>query len=234
MHQSHKAVSSLYDSIYGHYEIINSVLTLGFDLYWRARAAGLIKKEINSEPLEILDICCGTGDFTVSLHNVFGEKSSYKGCDLNEKMLGKAKKRAPWASFSLSDCSNMPFEDSSFDIVAISFATRNIFVNENDFKATMKEVLRVMKKGGVFACLETTVPESQIIKKTMFFFVKSTIKFLNLINPDSSLPYTFLMKTIINFKTAKELSKIFYSCGFSKVSHRILSPGAVALHLCEK
>lgn len=234
MRQSHRAVSSLYDSIYGYYEIVNSALTLGFDLYWRYRAAQLIKKEVKGNSLQVLDICCGTGDFTISLYNAFGEKSSYKGCDLNEKMLQKARSRAPWASFFASDCADMPFKDSSFDLVTISFATRNIFINEDDFKSTMNEVLRVMKKGAIFACLETTVPESKLTKKMMFFFVKSAIKFLNLINPKSTSSYTFLMKTIINFKTASELSKIFYSCGFSKVSQKVLCPGAVALHLCEK
>lgn len=229
----HKAVSSLYDEIFGYYESVNSLLTLGFDRYWRAHAAGLIKKKIPGQP-KILDICCGTGDFTVSLRRVFGRDCSITACDLNTLMLEKARKKLPEITFVEADCASLSFPDSTFDLVTISFATRNIFLNEEDFRLTAKEILRVMKKGAIFASLETTVPEKTIPRKIMFFFVKAGIGALNLFNPKASKSYSFLRQTIINFKTAKEFSSLLLSCGFTKVYHKILCPGAVALHICEK
>ena len=186
MFKSHNAVSSLYDGIWDCYEAVNFALTLGFDRYWRARAVSLIKLKFIQTPSAILDICCGTGDFTFALKKKFGEKPFYSGCDLNEKMLSKARIKVPCASFFHSDCGKMPFPDSYFDLVTISFATRNLFLEENDFKLVMKEVLRVMKKGGIFASLETTVPQKAFQKNIMFFFVKIAISILNKIKPSSA------------------------------------------------
>lgn len=233
MSSSHKAVSSLYNEIFGYYESVNSLLTLGFDRYWRSRAAGLIREKIPGQP-KILDICCGTGDFTLSLRRTFGSGCPITACDLNALMLEKARKKLPEITFIEADCASLPFPDSTFDLVTISFATRNIFLNEEDFRITAKEILRVMKKGAIFASLETTVPEKTIPRKIMFFFTKTGIGAVNFLNPKASKSYSFLSQTIINFKTAKEFSSILLSCGFTKVYHKILCPGAVALHICEK
>ncbi|NLI10939.1 MAG: ubiquinone/menaquinone biosynthesis methyltransferase [Elusimicrobia bacterium] len=233
MSLSHKAVSSLYDEICGYYELVNSLLTLGLDRYWRKRAAFILSGSFDNCE-KILDICCGTGDFTEQLIYAFGGDKHYFACDLNKNMLSKAEKRLKNVSFSLADCSELPYGENEFDLITVSFAARNIFLNREDYKKVSEEILRVLKKGGKFAILETTVPENTILAKIMFFFVSVSIKAVTLLMPASASSYGFLKNTIINFKTAKDLSQSLLNAGFSKVSYKILFPGSTALHICEK
>jgi demethylmenaquinone methyltransferase/2-methoxy-6-polyprenyl-1,4-benzoquinol methylase len=235
MKLSHKAVSSLYDNIFGYYEIVNSLLTFGLDRYWRFKTAKLLKTVNSSPNPKILDICCGTGDFTFLLSKIF-YNSSITACDLNENMLAKAKNKDKFKkiNFLLSNCSDLPFQDETFDIITISFATRNIAVDKESFAKTLKEILRVLRKGGIFISLETTQPENYILKNLMRIYVKISISILNILNPGARNSYLFLKNSILNFYTKKELAEAIGYSGFSSVYYETLFPGAVAIHIATK
>ncbi len=230
---SHKAAGSIYDEISGYYESANSFLTLGLDKYWRKRAARIISGRCPGIS-KVLDICCGTGDFTRELSIVLGKSPEISACDINEKMLQKAEMRLPGVSFSRADCARLPYKNEEFDLVTVSFAARNIFLNDSDYAAVSREILRVLKKDGTFAILETTVPDNRLMANLMFFFVSILVEILVFFKPKSRRSYYFLKNTIMSFKTAKQLSGIMLEAGFSKAEYKILCPGAAAVHLCSK
>ncbi len=72
------------------------------------------------------------------------------GVDFSDKMLEIARKKCSDIDFLEADCTQLPFEDKSFDLCTISFGLRNI---ENMEKA-LQEIYRVLKKGGVFVNLD--------------------------------------------------------------------------------
>jgi demethylmenaquinone methyltransferase/2-methoxy-6-polyprenyl-1,4-benzoquinol methylase len=119
------AVAGFYDGIYLFYEAANSFLTFGLDLYWRRRAAGLAR-EAAPAARSALDACCGTGDFCGALRRVYGPGLELTGADLSAAMLSRAAKRLPGVKLVQAEAKELPFPAASFDLVTISFATRNL------------------------------------------------------------------------------------------------------------
>jgi demethylmenaquinone methyltransferase/2-methoxy-6-polyprenyl-1,4-benzoquinol methylase len=223
------AIAGFYDGIYLFYGAANSLLTLGLDRYWRRRAAALAKLAAPGA-LSALDVCCGTGDFSLSLKITFGPGLQLSGADLSAAMLSLAAKRLPGAGLVRAEAKQLPFPDASFDLVTISFATRNINTDRENMLAALREFRRVLKPGGTFLNLETTRPENRLVWALMRAYVKTAIGLLNLISPKSKPSYLFLLNTILNFYSAAEFSALLAEAGFCGVSHRALFPGAVAVH----
>lgn len=71
-----------------------------------------------------LDVCCGTGDWTIALSKAVGPTGEVTGIDFSENMLEVGKeKTASMENVKLvhGDAMELPFEDNSFDYVTIGF-----------------------------------------------------------------------------------------------------------------
>ncbi len=55
-------VAQMFNNISKRYDLLNHLLSLGIDIYWRKQAIKLLKPE---KPELILDIATGTGDFAL-------------------------------------------------------------------------------------------------------------------------------------------------------------------------
>ncbi|MCM2267177.1 MAG: ubiquinone/menaquinone biosynthesis methyltransferase [Elusimicrobiales bacterium] len=223
------AIAGFYDGIYLFYELVNSLLTFGLDLYWRARAARLAVRAAPAARLA-LDVCCGTGDFSRALQKAFGPGLAVTGTDLSEAMLSVARAKTPGAAFLKAEAKELPFPDGSFDLVTISFATRNLNIDRPLLLAALREFRRVLKPGGVFLQVETTQPANPVLRFLMHAYVRLVIGLLNLLSPKSRSSYTFLKNTILNFYPAAAFDGVLLEAGFTSASHTILCPGPVAVH----
>lgn len=201
-------IVNLYDRIYKHYRIVNSLITLGFDNFWRKRLIKIIKE--TKKPSKICDICCGTGDLTEILVKNFDDCDIY-GVDANINMLKKAKEKLKNAKFIQSYISEMPFEDNFFDIVTISFATRNLFYSK-DFKQSISQIKRILKPGGYFISIETSAYKNIFMNIFLKIYLNISINVINFIFPTSARSYNFLKSSIINFSSyqfSKSLEDFF-------------------------
>ncbi|HNW43332.1 MAG TPA: class I SAM-dependent methyltransferase [Elusimicrobiales bacterium] len=223
------AIAGFYDGIYYFYGAANSFLTLGLDLYWRARAAGIAHRAAPAARTA-LDVCCGTGDFSLALRRAFGPGLELTGADLSAAMLSAAKTKTPGITLLQAEAKALPFPDGAFDLVTIAFATRNLNIDREKLLAALREFRRVLKPGGVFLNLETTRPANPVIRLLMDIYAGAAIGLLNLLSPGSRSSYTFLKTTMLNFYSAAEFSALLPEAGFSGARHQTLCPGAVAVH----
>ena len=127
-----KGIQKFYSQISGSYQLINSLLTLGLDAYWRKKAVKMAIKS-SSNPERFLDICSGTGQTAAALRQFLPSNSNTQiiAADFSHHMLKIAmdrtnKKGLHNILFTLTDAINLPFEDNMFDIITITFATRNL------------------------------------------------------------------------------------------------------------
>ena len=105
----------------------------------------LLNRSLGDEPLDVLDVGCGTGVLSLLLsemgHNVIG-------IDLSEGMLGRAKKKAYdhnlRAEFRLGDAENLSFENASFDAVI----NRHLLWTLLNPERAVAEWKRVLRPGG--------------------------------------------------------------------------------------
>ena len=156
--------------------------------------------------------------------------------DFSMPMLSRARAKPEGGGikFVISDIRNMPFPDEIFDVVTISFATRNINVNRDVFQHTLGEINRVIKSGGYFLNLETSQPKNGWIKKIFHTYVKSLVVPIGAGLSGSKPAYAYLANTIPRFYDADGLKAVLGEAGFKPVTVKKLLLGVAAIHLARK
>ena len=134
-----------FSNIYKFYDLINSVITLGFDKSWRSKASSHVTGT------RVLDLGSGTGAAFQQLQNF-----DVTAVDPDEKML----QLNEFSNKVISGAENLPFPDNSFDSIYCAFVWRNI----NEPKKSMDEVYRVLRPGGKFILLDMTRPKNKFLK----------------------------------------------------------------------
>jgi len=165
-----------FSNIYRFYDLINTVLTLGFDKSWRERAAD------NLIGTSVLDLGSGTGA-------AFDQLLNYEttAIDPDKKML----ELSTFENKVLGSAEDLPFDDNSFDNVLCSFVWRNV----TDTSKALEEVYRVLRPGGKFILLDMTRPKNSFLK---ILHKIGTFKVLHLIGlfTFNLKEYRFLYKSL--------------------------------------
>ncbi len=170
------SVKANFSNIYKFYDLINAVLTLGFDKSWREKA---IDNLIGNS---VLDLGSGTGA-------AFDQLLNYEttAIDPDKKMLELNR----FENKVLGSAENLPFEDNSFDNVFCCFVWRNV----SDTNKALQEVFRVLRPGGKFILLDMTRPKNPFLK---ILHKIGTFKVLHLIGllTFNLKEYRFLYKSL--------------------------------------
>ena len=97
---------------------------------------------------DVLDVGCGSGQFTSILVNSLASFNSITGIDVDEEVLKNARESFPGKDivFQTASSHNLPFNDNSFDMAVISKALHHL---ENPERG-LNEMYRVLKPGGLF------------------------------------------------------------------------------------
>ena len=228
-----KGVQKIYREVAPKYDLINHLMTLGWDVLWRQKAA---RTATNFQPQRILDVCCGTGDMSLSIARYAGSQARIIGVDFSPAMLdlASAKHYRTPVSFVLSDVKRLPFSDDTFDLLAISFATRNIDSGPSALIKYFQEFLRVLKPQGIFIHLETSQPRYRFLRSVFHGYVKYFVKPFGIRVSGSAPGYRYLAHTIPRFYAADELSSLLDKAGFGNVTHKSLMFDMAALHVANK
>jgi len=215
------------------YELVNHVLTVGRDIVWRRRAA---KIAATANGYQWADMCTGTGEMAANLSRLAPEGTKIYGIDFSEPMLEYAKKKPEAAriNFVVSDIKQLPFPDDNFDVLTMSFATRNINLSKDILIKSFSEFYRVLKPGGRFVNLETSRPSFWPVRKFFHLYVKLFVKSIGTRISGAGNAYTYLATTIPRFYSAQELADIMLSAGFDEVTFKQYLFGAVAIHQAMK
>ncbi|MFC2171240.1 ubiquinone/menaquinone biosynthesis methyltransferase [Acidobacteriota bacterium] len=228
-----RGIKTLFIDVPQTYELVNHVLTLGFDLLWRKKA---VKIAAENGGARWLDVCSGTGETACLLKRLAPEGTFINAVDFSVPMLRKAAEKPEARDFSLTvaDATALPFPDGSIDLVTISFATRNLNISRKHLHRAFSEFHRILKPGGRFVNTETSQPESWPVRKLFHLYVKVAVKPVGTLISGSKPAYTYLSRTIPRFYHRGELSAIMKEAGFSSVECRPLLFGAAAIHKAVK
>lgn len=102
---------------------------------------------------KLLDIGSGTG-YLINMLKKYKATAEFYGLDLSEEMINISKsKNIKDAEFILGSANKLPFNDNTFDIVTCIQSFHHYPYPDE----AMKEVYRVLKKGGIYILSDTGV-----------------------------------------------------------------------------
>ena len=224
-----KYVKRMFDSIAAKYDFLNHLLSFGFDIYWRKFAV----KKLNLRGGEnIIDIACGTGDFSLSAYR---EKIvNITGVDVSLNMLKiflkKAKKKnVENLSLVCAEAENLPFKDGAFDACLVAFGVRNF----SNLKIGLREIFRILKDRGKLVILEFSLPKSPL-KEIYLFYFRFILPLIGKLVSKHENAYRYLPESVLIFPQGENFALILKECGFRSVQMWRLTFGIVTLYLAEK
>lgn len=213
-------IQNMFDEISTYYNKMNNLISFGTHYLIKYLAI----KELNIQPRTmVLDLCCGTGDFTKIITKFF-PRAKVIGLDFSKKMLKLAKEKNPNNVFMQADCTNLPFKDKEFNYITMGFGLRNI----KDRQKAISEIYRVLEKGGKFLHLDFGKHNSL---SRIFDFVVPIIAKITKVNSEH---YAYLLSSKEDFPEPEELINEFHNAGFIYVKQCDYLFGTISAQIMEK
>jgi demethylmenaquinone methyltransferase/2-methoxy-6-polyprenyl-1,4-benzoquinol methylase len=218
----------LFSEVAPAYDRVTAWLSFGQDATWKKLLARSLPATVHPA---ILDLACGTGDITLALAARY-PAGRVLGMDLNPAMLERARLRCENSRISLrlGDMNRTGLKSGEFDFVTGGYALRNA----PDLKNTLKEIYRLLKKGGRGAFLDfskSPQPSLQAISLGLLKFWGSLWGLILHGNPDI---YAYLAESLRHFPDRAQFKHLLAETGFRVVSSRILFFGFIELVVFEK
>lgn len=226
------AVRGMFASVARRYDFLNHFLSLGRDIAWRHEAAKVLQDILRTPNSRVADLCCGTGDLSFCL----GRRSQglVLGADFCHPMLaiarGKAGQRDRRVHFLEADALRLPFADDSLDAVTSAFGFRNLA----NYDGGIREIRRVLKRGGRVAILEFSRVRWPIFGPLFRFYFRRILPRLGAWISGVDGPYQYLPESVALFPDQEALTEKLQTAGFHKVRYVNFTGGVAALHVGEK
>jgi demethylmenaquinone methyltransferase / 2-methoxy-6-polyprenyl-1,4-benzoquinol methylase len=208
----------MFDRIAPVYDAMNHAMSLGLDRRWRRLAAESVVRPGD----RVLDACCGTGDLAIAASRAGGRVT---GLDFSERMLERARRKAPELEWLRGDALALPFDDGAFDAATVGFGVRNLA----DLESGLRELARVLRPGGRLAVLEITRP-SGILRPFFRLWLDVLVPLAGRVLPGGAA-YAYLPASVRRFPGPDDLARALERSGFDGVTYRRLGGGIIALHV---
>ncbi len=231
--QAHaQAVRDMFAGIATKYDFLNHFLSVNIDKRWRKLVRNKLQNKLDDPNAIILDVACGTGDLSVELQQ--NGKAKVIGTDFCRPMLTIAAEKNIKNNLSIpyleGDGMNLAFPDETFDAVTIAFGLRN-FSNWED---GLKELYRIVKKGGKLVILEFSTPIVPGFKQIFNLYFTQILPRIGGAVSGSRGAYEYLPDSVSRFPNQKNLAKMMSEIGCKDVSYKNLTGGIAAIHIGTK
>ena len=178
--KSQQRIRRMFGAIAPRYDMMNRLMTMGLDRLWRRRT---VRSVPLAPELPVLDVCCGTGDLTLSWLdrlNRLGRSATVVGSDFTQAMLVRAREKSQGrirsadrlgvedggGVFLGADTLKLPYRSDLFQVVSVGFGIRNV----GDTLGGLREMTRVCRPGGFVIVLETSVPRLPVLGSLFRFY----------------------------------------------------------------
>ena len=219
------------------YDLLNRLLTFGLDQRWRKEAARVC---LEFNPKRILDLCSGTGDLAIELARRADRNTEIIAADFCQPMLEVAEQKTlrlgldGRIAFKIADAAALPFERDYFDVAGIAFGFRNLTFKNPKSGIYLKEIYRVIASGGRLVIVETSQPESILLKTLSRLYYSGVVKPVGNVISRERGAYSYLAYSAKNYLDPSDVGHLLTDAGFSSVDYRPLWGGIAAVHAALK
>ncbi len=224
-------VTKMFDNISKEYDGLNRVISFGIDIKWRNKVVKIVDK---TSPSVILDIATGTGDLAINLAKT--KAHQIIGLDISEGMLQVGRKKVEKLQLSntiemvYGDSENIPFDNNTFDAITVAFGVRNF----ENLEKGLSEIFRVLKPGGTFVVLETSVPTKTPFKQGYAIYSKYLLPLIGKLFSKDKLAYKYLSDSAAAFPYGTAFNNILNKTGFINVVDQPQTFGVATIYIAKK
>ncbi|KAI5804559.1 UbiE/COQ5 methyltransferase [Geopyxis carbonaria] len=219
-------VHDVFSSVAASYDTMNDVMSFGIHRLWKDHFVRSLDpgRKPGGKPQKILDVAGGTGDIAfrmldnaAKMHHDF--ETSVICADINGDMLREGEKRALTQGYLPSDRISFKVENAetlstipsnSVDLYTISFGIRNV----THIDEALKSAYRVLKPGGVFACLEFSKVSPALLDSIYQTYSFSVIPMMGQLVAGDRDSYQYLVESIKKFPSQNEFAQMIRDAGF--------------------
>ena len=225
-------IKKLFDNIASDYDKLNHILSLNIDKGWRKKA---VKETIDcAEPMQVLDVACGTGDFTIEIARKAAPGSKITGIDLSEGMMSIGREKiasaAVEATLEYGDCEALTYADNSFDRITVGFGVRNF----EHLELGLREMQRVLKKGGKLVILELSIPSNSFIRWCYKLYFLKILPAIGGWVSGNRGAYNYLPASVLHFPAPDKFRAMMREAGFPTVEHKAFTFGICRMYIGKK
>jgi demethylmenaquinone methyltransferase/2-methoxy-6-polyprenyl-1,4-benzoquinol methylase len=221
--------------MFGHiapsYDLLNHLLSLNIDKYWRWRTTRLVPP---NGIAPILDLCTGTGDLALAYDRAAAGRVPIVGADFCHEMLLPALKKTHQRRASQrvryieADAQRLPFPDNTFQIVTVAFGLRNV----TDTDRGLAEMVRVAQTGGRVAILEFSRPQHWLFGRLYRFYFRYLLPRVGqLISRSRDNAYHYLPASVMEFPDGEALAERLRGHGLREVRWVPFTFGIATLYI---
>jgi demethylmenaquinone methyltransferase/2-methoxy-6-polyprenyl-1,4-benzoquinol methylase len=218
----------MFDRIARRYDAMNRVLSFGLDRGWRKRTVKALA--LGAKP-RVLDLATGTGDLAVDIARLHPD-ATVIGLDPSREMLAIAETKlakkglADRVSVVVGDAQALPYADGEMDAATIAFGIRNV----PDRPRALREMARVVKRGGRVAVLELGEPRRGIMARAARFHTRHVVPRLGALL-SGAREYRYLQKSIAAFPPSDEFARVMERAGLKVLEVVPLTFGVCTLYV---
>ena len=223
-----RAVQEMFSAIAPRYDLLNHLLSFNIDRWWWWRTARTFEGILSRPEARVLDLCCGTGDMAFALQQkAKASGARVFGIDFAHPMLERAVSKSGerplrWVE---ADALTLPFADESFDLVTSAFGFRNLA----DYDAGLREIARVLRRGGELGILECAEPQG-IVGRLYGVYFRRVLPAVGTAISGVKGAYSYLPASVGKFPTPKEMKARMRAVGFSEAEWKPYTFGTAGLY----
>jgi demethylmenaquinone methyltransferase/2-methoxy-6-polyprenyl-1,4-benzoquinol methylase len=224
-------IRRMFGSIAPSYDLLNHLLSLNIDHYWRWQTTRIVPP---TGTAPILDICTGTGDLALAYDRAAHGQVPVVGADFCHEMLVLAgdKTRRRQATKRIryleADAQHLPFPDEQFQITTVAFGLRNI----TDTDRGLAEMVRVTRPGGKVAILEFSQPRGWLFSRLYRFYFRHVLPRVGqAISRSKDNAYHYLPASVLEFPDGEALAERLRRHGLREVHWYPLTFGIATLYV---
>ncbi len=224
-------VQGIFNDIAPKYDLLNHLLSMNIDKRWRRQAMKYIgEREKNC----LLDVACGTGDFSIAACRMGVGRVT--GIDISANMVEIGRKKVRELGLEanvdlrIGDSEQMEFATGEFDVVTVAFGVRNF----EHLEAGLREMQRVLRSGGKVIILEFSMPEHFPMKQLYQFYFRRILPVIGGWLSGNRGAYSYLPESVMKFPQVQVFLDIMEKCGFKNTFRRKLSGGIASIYVGEK
>lgn len=201
----------MFDAIAPRYDLLNRILSAGIDQQWRDRVIEALRPH---RPGRILDVATGTADVAIKAAALDPEK--IVGVDIAENMLEVGRKKIERSGLShmitlqAGDSTRLPFSDRQFDAVTVAFGVRNF----EDLEQGLREMLRVLRPGGVAVVLEFSQPHAFPIRQLYALYSRYLLPLIGTAISRDRGAYHYLPASVAAFPAGEAFLSHMQAAGY--------------------